>query len=117
MRTGTILVLAVLSPILSQTAARAQTPFGAPPRGGRSLGPTMFHLVFGAQKDIPRKKPVQPLNHSVNPVPPIVMGSNPIDCGIVKRVDPKFKSVTPIVKPDSKVQLPMKTIQPPACKR
>jgi hypothetical protein len=117
MRTGVILAVAVLLLIVTPTAGRAQAQFGAPPPGGRSLGPTTFHMDFRAQKDILSKKPVQPLNHSVNPVPPVVIGSNPIDCGIIKRVDPRFKSVMPIVKPDPKVQLPMKTIQSPACKR
>ena len=116
MRMGAILAVAVLFLIAVPRTAGAQcSTFSA---GGACSGsgkPT-FHLDFRAQKAAPNK-PAQPLNHSVNPVPPNVMGSNPIDCGMIKRVDPQFRSVMPIVKPDPKVQLPMKTIQPPACKR
>jgi hypothetical protein len=114
MRTRAILAVAVLSLIVGPRTAGAQCrAFGEACSGS---GKSTFHVDFGTQKDLP-KKPVQPLNHSMNPVPPNVTGSNPIDCGMIKRIDPQFRSVMSIVKPDPKVQLPMKTIQPPACKR
>jgi len=99
--------------IAAPTATTAQS--GTPTPGSGSLRSSTFHVDFGAHKDA-RPKMVQPLNRSLNPVPPIKMGTNPVDCAIVKRVDPHFESNMPIVKPDPKMQLPMKTIQPPACK-
>jgi hypothetical protein len=116
MRMGAILTVAVLLLIAVPRAARAQCSAFSVGGACAGSGKPTFHLDFRAQKDT-LQKPVQPLNHSVNPVPPVMAGSNPVDCGMIKRVDPQFKSVMPIVKPDPKVQFPMKTLQPSACKR
>jgi hypothetical protein len=39
----------------------------------------------------------------------------PIDCGMVRRVDPNFKSAMPVVTPDPKLALPMKVVAVPSC--
>ena len=39
----------------------------------------------------------------------------PTDCGMVRRVDPNFKSAMPVVTPDPKLALPMKVVVVPSC--
>lgn len=39
----------------------------------------------------------------------------PTDCGMVKPVDPNFKSKMPVVTPDPKLALPMKIVPVPSC--
>ena len=39
----------------------------------------------------------------------------PTDCGMVRRVDPNFKSAMPVVTPDPKLALPMKVMVVPSC--
>ena len=39
----------------------------------------------------------------------------PTDCGMVRRVDPNFKSEMPVVTPDPKLALPMKVVVVPSC--
>jgi hypothetical protein len=39
----------------------------------------------------------------------------PMDCGMVKPVDPNFKSKMPVVTPDPKLALPMKIVPVPSC--
>jgi hypothetical protein len=40
----------------------------------------------------------------------------PIDCRMVKPVDPQFKSAMPVITPDKGVKLPMSVVTVPSCK-
>jgi hypothetical protein len=74
------------------------------------MGPATLALVailsMVAQKNAITLGPVIFVLHVV-PVP--------TDCGMVRRVDPNFKSAMPVVTPDPKLALPIKVVAVPSC--
>jgi len=110
MRILSVLGVAVVVLVALPAAASAQCSAPSVDR----LCISKIHVYFGDTNDIPRRailadKPSQlPTPAAIEPAP--------IDCGMIKRPDPQFKSAMPIVTPDPKIGLPMKIIRPPACK-
>lgn len=75
---------------------------------------TTIHADFGSQKAA--QKPAR--QTAVNPPKTSVSHDrNAIDCQMIKPVDPGFRSAMPMLRRDPTVQLPMRTVQPPSCKR
>ena len=74
------------------------------------MGPGTLALVatlsLAAQKGAITLRPVIFVLHLV---------PEPTDCGMVKRVDPNFKSAMPVVTPDPKLALPTKVVAVPSC--
>jgi hypothetical protein len=74
------------------------------------MGPGTLALVatlsLAAQKGAITLRPVIFVLHLV---------PEPTDCGMVRRVDPNFKSAMPVVTPDPKLALPMKVVAVPSC--
>jgi len=63
-------------------------------------------LSLAAQKGAITLRPVIFVLHLV---------PEPTDCGMVRRVDPNFKSAMPVVTPDPKLALPTKVVAVPSC--
>jgi hypothetical protein len=113
MRALAIVAVAVSLLVLPKEASgQCSSSSTAGPCSSLSVG----NLDFRAQKDRPTKA-VKPLSPPANPVPAVDAGVNPIDCGMIKPVDPRFKSAMPVLHPDPKVQLPTRIVQAPSCKR
>ncbi len=113
MRIGMIVALAVCV-LAMPKEARGQSDL-APQTRSRS-GISLGKLDFGAGKEAP-KKPVQPVNLPTAPSPAVEPAGSPIDCAMVKPVPSKRESAMPVLHPDPNVELPMKVVPVPACKR
>jgi hypothetical protein len=118
-RLGAILIVALLSLVAAPRTASAQCgPFSKGPACPTSTRPVL-RGDFGLQKLAP--KPAQPSSKrnwtDTQAIVQAHQDQTPIDCQIIKPVDPQFRSAMPVVSPDRNVRLPMRIIQPPACKR
>lgn len=112
-------MVATLSLVAAPRTASAQCgPFA---KGVTCLGSTRPALRgdFGLQTPAP--KPTHPSSKERRTVAtPSVQtheSETPIDCKMVKPVDPQFRSSMPVIAPDRNARLPMRLVQPPACKR
>ena len=73
------------------------------------MGPATLALVATLSMAAQRNAITKPLVVVLNVLP------EPTDCGMVKRVDPNFKSKMPVATPDPKLALPMKVVPVPSC--
>ena len=107
----TILACAAsLALVIGSTAVSAQCRALSPGVACAGLVSSRIHADFRAPKPAPRK----PIT-SVNPLPVEIKGSSPVDCPMVKPIDPQFRSSMPIVRPDPNGKLTMRVISVPGC--
>src|SRR5438876_11027701 len=115
MRLGTILALALLSLVAVPRTASAQcVAFLAGVACSPSTRP-VFRGDFGPQNLAPKSPKQSPKRRSVASLPtaPAANEPTPIDCQMIKSVDPRFRSAMPVGLPDLNVPFPMLTIQAP----
>jgi hypothetical protein len=73
------------------------------------------NLTFDVGKTETQRPPAARLiAPALQPEP--VLRTEPIDCAMVKKVDPKFHAATPIIKPDSKTKFSLRVVVAPPCK-
>jgi hypothetical protein len=103
------LITALAAAIVIPTGLDAQSPQSGSPR---PLAQTSFRMDFGFKKIDPPKVKFEPA-----PLPKAAETSTPVDCQMVKPVDPNFHSAMPIVKPSADKKYALRVIQTPPCKR
>ena len=113
MRTA-ILLLAVLCLCLVPKSASAQcSGFSIGVTCSASTKPTVY-VDFGLPKAAPDTRIPQVDTHRAT-LPMVIRTPGPIDCRMVKPIDPQFKSAMRIAAADPKVQLPMRIVQTSTC--
>ena len=122
MRNAIILLVAILGVVGTATSARAQSIRQQPlvssrPSGTRTNAKPLFHFDFRPQHSVPATiasgVPMRSLQKANASLP---LERTPIDCKMVKPVDPHFVSAMPVVRPDPTIALPMRIAHAAPCR-